>query len=89
MSPERLFEVLAQNTPQIILCSLLKLPFLGYAEFEYAALMQMSCCSPRRGRSFKSSSSALAVLAFANQHSTISTQACYLYRIRTVSKSVI
>ncbi len=53
------------------------MPLLGYepkcSVFEYVALMQMSCCSRRRGRSFKSSSSALAVLAFANKHSTINT----------------
>ncbi len=30
MSPERICEVLAQNTPQIIFYSLLKLPLLGY-----------------------------------------------------------
>ncbi len=33
--------------------------------------MRENCCSRRRGRSFKSSSSALAVLAFATKHSTI------------------
>ncbi len=30
MSPERICDVLAQNTPQIIFYSLLKLPLLGY-----------------------------------------------------------
>ncbi len=42
MSPERICEVLAQNTPHTLFYSLLKLPFLGYepkrAEFEYVAL---------------------------------------------------
>ncbi len=42
MSPERIFEVLAQYTPQINLYSLLKWPLLGYkpkrADFEYVAL---------------------------------------------------
>ncbi len=42
MSPERICEVLAQYTPQIILYSLLKFPLLGYepkhADFEYVAL---------------------------------------------------
>ncbi len=77
MSPECVCEVLAQNTRQIIFYSLLKLPLLGYepnrADIECFALMQISWCSWRRGWSFKSSSSALAVLAFANKHSTIST----------------
>ncbi len=42
MSPERICEVLAQNTRQINFYSLLKLQLLGYepnrAEFEYVAL---------------------------------------------------
>ncbi len=42
MSPESICEVLAQNTPQINLYSLLKLPLLGYepkrANFKYVAL---------------------------------------------------
>ncbi len=42
MSPERMCEVLAQNTPQINFYSLLKLPILEYepkrSEFEYVAL---------------------------------------------------
>ncbi len=42
MSPERICEILAQNTPQINFYSLLKLPLLGYepkrADFEYVAL---------------------------------------------------
>ncbi len=49
MSPERICKVLAQNTPQRNLYSLLKWSLLGYepkrADFEYVALMQMSCCS--------------------------------------------
>ncbi len=54
LSPECVCEVLAQNTQQIIFYSLLNLPRLGYepkrAVFEYVALMQMSCCSRRRGQ---------------------------------------
>ncbi len=42
MSPESIWEVLVQNTPQINLYSLLKLPLLGYeskrADFKYVAL---------------------------------------------------
>ncbi len=42
MSPERICEVLAQNTPQINVYSLLKLALLGYepnrADFKYVAL---------------------------------------------------
>ncbi len=42
MSPERIYEVLAQYTPQIDFYSLLKLSLLGYepkrTDFEYVAL---------------------------------------------------
>ncbi len=71
--------------------SLLKLPLLGFEKkrsvFEYVALMQMSWCSRRRGRSFKSSDLTLAVLAFANKHSMISTSLLYIERKCTRFKS--
>ncbi len=77
MSPECVCEVLAQNTQQIIFYSLLKLPLLGYepksAVFEYVALMQMSWCSGEEGGASRAQAPLLAVLAFANKHSTIST----------------
>ncbi len=45
-----------------IFYSLLKLPLLGYepkrTDFDCFALMQISCCYRRRGRSFKSSAPA-------------------------------
>ncbi len=61
MSPERLCEVLAQYTPQIIFYSLLKLPLLAYepkhAEFEYVALNASELLLPeKRAGCFKSSS---------------------------------
>ncbi len=48
MSPECVCEVLAQNTRQINLYSLLKLPLLGYepkrTDFEYVALTLYDSC---------------------------------------------
>ncbi len=79
MSPECVCEGLAQNTQQIIMSAVFE-----YVEY---ALMQMSCCSRRRGQSFKSSAPALAVLTFANKHSTISTSQLSLQKIYSVSKS--
>ncbi len=77
MSPEHIFDILAPNTPQINLYSMLKLPLLGYepkrADLEYVALMQMSCCSREEGAASSAQVKALAVLSFTNKHSTIST----------------
>ncbi len=52
MSPERICEVLAQNTPQINLYSLLNLPLLGYEpkhiDFEYVALNENELLLPEK-----------------------------------------
>ncbi len=52
MSPERICEVLAQNTQQIIFYSLLKLPLLVYepkrAVFEYVALNARELLLPEK-----------------------------------------
>jgi len=52
MSPECVCEVLAQNTQQINLYSLLKLPLLGYepkpTDFEYVALNKNESLLPEK-----------------------------------------
>ncbi len=52
MSPKCMCEMLAQNTPQINLYSLLELPLLGYetkrADFEYVALNANEQLLPER-----------------------------------------
>ncbi len=77
MSSECVCDVLAQNTQHVIFYSLLKLRLLGYelkrSDFEYVALNENVLLLLRRGRSFKRSAPTLAVLAFANKHSTISS----------------
>ncbi len=94
MSPERICKVLAQNTPQINLYSLLKLPLLGYepkrADFDYVALNASELLLPgEEGGASRAQAPALAVLAFANKHSTISTSLLSLQKTYSVSKSVI
>ncbi len=81
MSPESVCEVLAQNTPQIIFYSLLKLPLLGYepkltvSVFVPLNANELVLPDPfsEEGGALRAHALAILVLAFANKHSTIST----------------
>ncbi len=93
MSSECVCEVLAQNTRQIIFYSLLNLPLLSYepkrSVFEYVALNARELLLPEKRAELQELKLALAVLAFANKHSTISTSLLSLQKTYSVSKSVI
>ncbi len=88
--PQSVCEVLAQYTSQINLYSLLKLPLLGYKTrcFWVCCFKCKWAVAPgEEGGASRSQAPALAVLAFANKHSTISTSLLSLQKTNSVSKS--
>ncbi len=86
MSPERICEYFAQNTPEIHFYSLFKLSLLGYepklTDSEYVAFNANELLLS--GKRVELQTLALAVLAFANKHTTISTSLLSLQKTYSV-----